>query len=143
VGRRGGGRAPGEGDSRHWRGGGAGRRATLTVWLTSPGCAGAGSAEWPGLGVGGAPGGRRPPRPGFAAASTCLHRDQLLPRLRREGEGAGLLSWRPPWPIGARHANEGARHTAASAGPSCPSPCSRLPPARKCGCCPQPVGAQA
>lgn len=57
--------------------------------LTSLGAWRPGPPGWPGLGVGGAPGGRRPPRPGFAAAATCLHRDQLLPPLRREGEGTG------------------------------------------------------
>lgn len=79
------------------RGGGAGRRAALTM-RSSPrlGARGSGPPGWPGLGEGGAPGGRRPPRPGFAAAATCLHRDQLLPPLRREGEGAGLWSRRPP-----------------------------------------------
>lgn len=100
------------------------------------GARGPGPPGWPGLGVGGAPGGRRPPRPGFAAAATCLHRDQLLPPLRREGEGAGLWSRRSPWPIGAPHANEGARHTAAGAGRAGPSPRSPLRPARKCGCGP-------
>lgn len=98
------------------------------------GVRGPGPPGWPGLGVGGAPGGRRTPRPGFAAAATCLHRDQLLPPLRREGEGAGPWSRRSQWPIGARHANEGARHTAASAILGYPSPCSQLPLARKCGC---------
>lgn len=47
------------------RGGGAGRRAETSV-QASPrlGAWRARSAGWPGLGVGGAPDGRRPPRPG-------------------------------------------------------------------------------
>lgn len=105
------------------------------------GARGPGPPGWPGLGVGGAPGGRRPPRPGFAAAATCLHRDQLLPPLRREGEGAGLWSRRSPWPIGAPHANEGARHTAAGAGRAGPSPPPRSGPPGNAAAAPQPGGA--
>lgn len=118
------GRALTEGGSPRWRGRGTGRCAALTMRVSPRlGARGPGPPGWPGLGVGDAPGGRRPPRHGFAGAATCLHRDQLLPPLRREGEGAGLWS-RSLWPIGAQHANEGARHTAASAGLGCPSPCS-------------------
>lgn len=134
---------------------GRGRGATRSpddAALTSPGRAGARSAWVAGLGVGG-PGGRRPPPgPGFAVAATCLHRDQLLPPLRREGEGAGPWSRRSPWPIGAQHANEGARHSAASAGwaalpllPARAGPEMRLQPAvlRAGGRAPSPVAPLA
>lgn len=63
AGTRGGRRAGGEGGSA--RRGGAGRRATLTL-RASPrlGARGSSPPGWPGLRVGGAPGGRRPPHPG-------------------------------------------------------------------------------
>lgn len=115
----GGGRRLGKGSSPRWWGGGTD--------LTSPGRAGVWSAGWPSLGVGGAPGGRRPPSPARVRSRLHLFTLRLAaPRLRREGEGACLPSRRPPWPIGVGHANEGARHKAAGVEPGCPSPCCLL-----------------
>ena len=91
-----GGRRGEEGSARR---GGAGRRATLTL-RASPrlGARGSGPPGWPGLRVGGAPGGRRPPPP---AARVRSLRDLFTPRPAAAAAAAGGGGGQPLVPAAA------------------------------------------